>query len=110
MYCVLTGGYVEDFLEWNDLDAMLNELKYFYVGEEFFFQNVHCYLDGKYSFVDDPMIYDDWSRPDLGAPRLLQAEDKENFFSSGYLMLRKVGSGVSCSLFSELYRCDAIEE
>lgn len=105
LYCALNDKAVKHiFSDENKLTTMLAEMKYFYVPEEHFFQNI--LLDDKEladSIVPDSLIFDIWDEPERGMPAYIEEGDIERAKNSSKLFLRKMGAK-NLELWQSLFR------
>lgn len=92
VYCHLPQYAVEYVLRYiNSNPHYLTDIKYCWVGEEFFFQNILIGSSLDNAIVNDCLMYDIWSE-DRGYPAFLNVSDLDEIVSSGKLFCRKVSS------------------
>lgn len=90
VYCHLpidAVNYVFKYLE--DNPRYIKEIKYSYVGEEFFFQNILMHSEWSERVHNDTLIYDIWS-DDRGHPAELDMRDLQDIVASDKFFARKV--------------------
>lgn len=66
----------------------IRTLKYCYVGEEFFFQNIIMYSDYASEVMNNTLIYDEWGV--RGNPAFLDITDIEKLSNTDTFFARKV--------------------
>ncbi len=81
--------------------ALLKKLKYTYIPEEFYFQNVFYGTEFEPRVTGDALRFSIWDEPARGLPALLNLDDIGRIDASGCVFARKVDAG------SPLY--DALE-
>lgn len=67
----------------------VRQIKYCYVGQEFFFQNIFMFSKYKDKVVNNCLIYDIWNK-ERGLPALLNPDDFEDMMKSDKLFARKI--------------------
>lgn len=90
LYCHLSKeavAYVLNYIK--EHKDYIRNLKYCYVGEEFFFQNILMNSPLKDKVQNDTLIYDEWG--ERGNPAFLDETDVEKIEVSKALFARKVG-------------------
>lgn len=90
VYCHFSrqaAEYLVKYLQENP--KYIQELKYCYVGEEFFFQNIWMHSEYQDLVVKSALVFDIWSE-DRGWPANLELGDWENIKKSKYLFARKI--------------------
>ena len=102
LYCHLNKEFVEYMFLNKDkiLSPMLNEIKYFYVGEEFFFQCIIMNSPFSDTVINNSLIFDIWSE-ERGYPAFLNVEDINEIKMSGKQFMRKVSSENSIELLKK---------
>lgn len=95
-YCQLNGAFIDYLLNYlGQNKKYLKSLKYTFIGEEFFFQNIIINSPFKGDIVENHLIYDVWKGTN-GSPEQLTEEDFRDIITSDKMFCRKVGrSGVS---------------
>ena len=90
IYCHLNVGAVEYVFKFiNKNSDYIDFIKYCYVGEEFFFQNILLNSPYKNNIINDTLIYDIWN-PKRGFPAILTENDLPSIINSNKLFARKV--------------------
>lgn len=93
LYCHLNKNFVAWLLQNKSLwQPYLRKLRYCYVGEEYFFQNLIMQSPFAGLAVNDALIFDVWNSPERGLPAVLAEEDKAQLENSEKLFARKFSS------------------
>ncbi len=101
VYCHMPINAVRYVLQYIcDHPEYLNALKYCYVGEEFFFQNIIMNSIYRTNVINETLIYDIWSQ-ERGYPAELNIGDIDNIIVSNPFFARKV-SDTNKSLWDEI--------
>lgn len=89
LYCHLPAAVVSYILEYVTRHPQyIRTLKYCYVGEEFFFQNIIMYSDYASEVMNNTLIYDEWGV--RGNPAFLDITDIEKLSNTDAFFARKV--------------------
>lgn len=79
----------------------MREIKYSYVGEEFFFQNIFMNSEWSKKVHNDTLIYDIWSE-ERGYPAELNITDLPDIKASDKFFARKISSK-NAELWEKIY-------
>ena len=94
VYCALNNVAMSWLIvNHQEVSEAVEESKYLYVPEEYVLQNLLMESETiRDSIVNDSLIFDDWTKPELGTPRLLMKDDLDNIILSEKLFFRKIGT------------------
>ena len=94
LYCALNNSAIEWLIVNKKIVIeTIEESKYLYVAEEYVLHNLFMEdASMRSSIVNDSLIFDDWTKPELGTPRMMTKNDYENILKSGKIFFRKIGS------------------
>ena len=98
----IAAKYVLNYLEENK--NYIRELKYCFVGEEFFFQNIFMRMEFSGKVNNTSLIYDVWSE-ERGYPANLNIEDLKEIEKDKFMFARKVAS-INREVFDEIRKVE----
>ena len=106
VYCALNDVAINWInANWKMVQEAIEESKYLYVAEEYVLHNLFMEDSTlRDTVVNDSLIFDDWTKPELGTPRYLVEEDFSEIVQSNKVFFRKIGS--DSKLVEVIYKID----